>query len=305
MRFGRLSVRGVPIGPAVVRKGVAVAAFLLAGLAAPGLARAQVVTENAGTLSPETPIWQTRFEILKTKHVTDLRAAETFQWAPNGVMDFALTVPVHHRDVEFAGGLEDTLEGVGDASLRAKLSVWKEDEVMASTRFSAQAGVKVPTGRWHEEDSGLDIPRKLQLGTGGWDVYGGPLFTAIADRHRFAAELVGRYAFERDEFRLQPSLQIGLAYWYRVAPVRIEVAGEETEVRGVVEVTTQIYGQSEQDGRGIGDDGIITWLSPGLQVYPSLDVLFEASVQIPVIETVEDVRGDRKFGALVSVKFLF
>ncbi len=286
-----------------MRKRTAALALLLAG-GVPGLAWAQVVTENAGTVSPETPIWQTRLEVQKAAHATDLRAVESFFWAPNEVMDFGLSVPVHHRDVECAG-LEDTLEGVGDASLRWKYSIWKEDDVMASTRFSALAGVKFPTGPWHEEDSGVEVPRKLQLGTGGWDVYGGPLSTYIQDRHRFAAELVGRYAFERDDFRLQPSLQVGLAYWYRITPTRIETAGEDTEVRGVLELTSVFYGESERDGRGIGDDGNITWLSPGVQVYPSFWVLFEASVQIPVVETVEDVRGDRKFGALVSVKFLF
>lgn len=278
-------------------------ALLLAG-GAPGLAWAQVVTENAGTVSPETPLWQNRFEYLKTEHLTDLRVVESFFWAPNEVMDFGLAVPVHHRDVEFAG-LEDTLEGVGDASLRWKYSVWKEDDIMASTRFSALAGVKFPTGRWHEDDSGVETPRKLQLGTGGWDVYGGPLFTYIQDHHRFAAELIGRYAFERDDFRLQPSLQVGLAYWYRITPARIETAGEDTEVRGVIELTSVFYGESEVNGRGFGDDGNITWLSPGVQVYPSFWVLFEASVQIPVIESIEDARGDRKFGALLSIKFLF
>lgn len=286
-----------------MRKRKAVLALLLAG-GAPGLAWTQVVTENAGTVSPETPIWQTRFEIQKAAHATDLRAVETFFWAPNGVMDFGLSVPVHHSDVDFAG-LEDTLEGVGDASLRWKYSIWKEDDVMASTRFSALAGVKVPTGRWHEDDTGTEIPRKLQIGTGGWDVYGGPLFTYIQDRHRFAAELIGRYAFERDDFQLQPSVQVGLAYWYRITPARIETAGEDTEVRGVLELTSVFYGESERNGRGIGDDGNITWLSPGVQVYPSFWVLFEASVQVPIVETVEDVRGDRKFGALVSIKFLF
>lgn len=286
-----------------MRKQTVLVAFLLAG-GAPGLAWAQVVTENAGTVSPETPLWQTRFEYLKTEHATDLRAVETFLWAPNEVMDFGLSVPVHHRDIEFAG-LEDTFEGAGDASVRWKISIWKEDDVMASTRFAALAGVKFPTARWHEEDSGVELPRKLQLGTGGWDVYGGPLFTSIRDRHRFAAELIGRYAFERDDFRLQPSLQLGVAYWYRITPARIETAGEDTEVRGVLELTSIFYGESERDGRGIGDGGNITWLSPGVQVYPSFWVLFEASVQVPVVETVQDAQGDRKLGALVSIKFLF
>lgn len=285
------------------RTWTAVAALFLAG-GAPGLLWAQVVTENAGTVSPETPVWQTRFEYLKAGRVTDLRMVETFLWAPHEVMDFGLSVPLHHREVAFAD-LQETLEGLGDASARGKYSVWKEDDVMASTRFSTIAGVKFPTGRWHGKDSGVEVPRKLRLGTGGWDVYGGPLFTHIQDRHRFAAEIIGRYTFEREDFRLQPSLQVGLAYWYRIAPARIETAGEDTEVRGVLEITSVFFGESRWDGRGVGDDGNITWFSPGVQIYPSFWVLFEASVQIPVVETVQDAQGDRKFGALVSIKFLF
>ena len=176
---------------------------------------------------------------------------------------------------------------------------------MKSTRFSALAGVKVPAGRWHEEVDGFEVPRKMQFGTGSFDFYGGPLFTYINDRHRFAAEVIGRYNFEREDFRLQPSLRLGLAYWYRLTPERIETAGEDTEIRGVIELTSIFYGESKLDGHGLDDEGNITWISPGVQVYPSFWVLFEASIQIPVIETVEDVQGDRKFGFLLNIKFLF
>lgn len=101
----------------------AIVVLLLSG-GAPGLVWAQVVTENAGTVSPETPAWQTRFEYVKSERVTDQRMVETFLWAPNEVMDFGPSVPLHQREVAFAG-LDDTPEGVGDASTRWKYSVWK------------------------------------------------------------------------------------------------------------------------------------------------------------------------------------
>lgn len=287
-----------------MRGRTAVLGLLLAG-GVQGLAWAQVVTENAGTVSPETPIWQTRLEYSKAENLTDLRAVETFLWAPDGMMDFALSVPVAHRDVAFGSGIDGTLEGLGDASLRWKYSAYKADDVMKSTRFSTLLGIEFPTGRFREDVDGVDVPRKMQLGSGSFDFYGGPLFTHIDDRHRFAAEVIGRYNLEADDFRLQPSLRLGLAYWYRLWPERLEIAGEETEVRGVIELTSIFFGESKQGGRGLEDQGNITWLSPGIQVYPSLWVLFEASLQIPVIETVEDVQGDRKFGFLLSIKFLF
>lgn len=266
---------------------------------------AQIVTENAGTVSPETPIWQTRFEYSKAENVTDSRIVETYFWAPNPTMDFALAIPVIHRDVDLGNGGDGRLEGIGDATLRWKNSIWKLDDVMKSTRFSTLAGVKFPTGAWHDEVDGIDVPRKLQLGTGAFGFYGGPLFTQIDDRHRFAVEAIGAYDLEHDGFRLQPSLRLGLAYWYRIFPERIEIAGRDTEVRGVFELTSSFYGESDWRGQDQDDDGNITWLSPGIQIYPSTRWLLEASLQLPVIETLEDAQGDRKYGFLLSVKFLF
>jgi outer membrane putative beta-barrel porin/alpha-amylase len=265
---------------------------------------AQITVENAGTISPETPIWQSRLEYAKTEHTTDIRLLEKFDWAPNEVMDFELAVPLVHRDVEF-DAVDGTLEGIGDASLRGKYLITKVDDVMASTRFAVLGGVRLPTGDFDEEEDGVELPRKMQLGTGAFGFYGGPLFTYINDRHRFAAELIGRYNLERDDFQVGPSLQIGLSYWYRITPATIEVAGAETEIRGVIEVTSTFYWESELPGEGTGDDGNITWLSPGVQIYPAFWALFEFSVQIPIVETVEDDHGDRKFGVLATMKFLF
>lgn len=265
----------------------------------------QIVTENAGTVSPETPLWQTRFEYFKAEHLSELRAIETFVWAPDPTMDFALSLPIIHRDFEFGAGIEDSIEGVGDLSLRWKYSLYKTDDVMKSTRFSLLLGSKFPTGPRHEEAEGLRVPRKLQLGTGSFDFYGGALFTHIDDRHRFAAEIIGRHNLEADGFQLQPSLRVGLAYWYRLWPVRIETAGQETEIRSVIEVTSVFYGESRLEGSGLDDDGNVTWISPGVQIFPDPWILFEASVQIPFVETVNDGLGDLKFAFLVSVKFLF
>lgn len=277
---------------------------LMVAIASPP-AWGQIVTENAGTYSPETPFLQTRFEYARSEFVTEVRAAEVFLWAPANDMDLALNLPVLHRKVEFGNGNEGTLDGLGDATLRWKYWLFKEEGVMASTRFSGLLGVKLPTGRFDQKVDGVEVPRGLQLGTGSFDLYGGPLFTYIDNRHRVAAELIGRYNLERDGFQLQPSIRVGLAYWYRITPELIEVAGEKTEVRGVIEATSTFYGESELDGRGLGDRGNLTWLSPGLQVYPSMWALFEASVQIPIVQTMEDGQGDRKFGALFTVKFLF
>jgi hypothetical protein len=266
---------------------------------------AQIVNPNAGTTSPETPLWQNRLEYRKAANLTDVELEEKFFWAPSNSMDFALDLPLLHRDVEFGSGSSGTLEGLGDLSLEWKYSLYKENEVMQSIRLSSLLGITLPTGPFHEHLEGALVPQKMQLGTGAVGIYGGPLYTAIYDRHRIAAEAIAMYNTERDGFQLQPSARLGLSYWYRISPATIETAGQMTEIRGVLEVTSIFFGESRLGGRGLGDQGNVTWLSPGLQVYPAAWSLFEVSIQVPIFQNVHDVIGNQRYGVLFSFKFLF
>jgi hypothetical protein len=284
-----------------LRASVAVAGVVVA-LAA--RARGQILVENAGPISPETPALQSRLEFGLAENATDLRLVETGIFSPHASMDFALAVPLALRSIDLPGQ-EGALSGLGDASLRWKQMLWRTDDVMRSTRFAALAGVELPTGDSDEEIDGAEAPRKLQLGSGSFDLYGGPLFTHIVDRHRFAAELIGRANGVHDGFRLQNSVRAGLAWWYRVAPARLELAGEKTEIRAVLELTSTFYGESRQDGHGLDDDGNLTWIAPGIQIYPSTRCLLEANVQFPIVETMDDLFGDRKLAALLTFKVLF
>ncbi len=75
-------------------------------------------------------------------------------------------------------------------------------------------------------------------------------------------------------------MHCNLAYWYRITPgVHPPPDEEVTEVRGVV--------------------------APGIQIYPRRDVLVEASIQIPVVQSIDDALGNRRWRLLLAVKFLF
>lgn len=268
-------------------------------------ASAQIVVENAGTVSPETPILRTRFETARWDDGTDVRLTESYFWAPRPRLDFGLSVPLVRRELDSPLGPDAEYGGIGDVSFRAKHVFHQTDGVMRSTRFSALAGVELPTGSWHEEEGGVDVPRDLQVGTGTFGFYGGPLFTHIADRHRFAGEVIGQIHTERDDFEPGASLRLGGSYWYRFSPAIVEVAGEQTEFRGVVELTHVYFADGRVNGDRVGDGGTETTLSLGVQVYPTTTVLLEAAVQIPLHETTRDLRGDRGVGGLLTLKILF
>lgn len=128
-------------------RGALVFVGALALAAAPDAA-GQVITENGGVISPQTPILRESVSFLQTAQVKELRwGNQLIVSAPGIPLEAKVTLPVVYRHVEVAGGGgREDLFGVGDLSVRLKQSLWQTDAVMASTRFAALAEVTLPTG---------------------------------------------------------------------------------------------------------------------------------------------------------------
>ena len=281
------------------------AALLLAVLCR--AAQAQVVTENAGVISPETPIVREGLSVLDAENLREVRWEHQLIYALDPTREVKLTMPLVWRDVELAsaGGVEDAdLTGLGDVSLRFKQSLWQEDAVMASTRWAALAEVGAPTGDDDETENGVLIPRRMQLGTGDWSLGAGTAYTWIRDRQRFSAETLFRYRTRHEGLRLGETLDLNLAWWYRITPARFPPGDPPLEVRGVLELLSSYRWPSAGDGDQ-DDDGTLVWLAPGLQVYPSKSVLLEAALRAPIHQDLDDALGDRRWAGVLALKFLF
>jgi hypothetical protein len=281
------------------------AALLLAVLCR--AAQAQVVTENAGVISPETPIVREALSVLDAENLREVRWEHQLIYALDPTHEVKLTVPLVWRDVELAtaGGVEDAdLAGLGDASLRFKQSLWQEDAVMASTRWAALAEIGAPTGDDDDTENGALIPRRLQLGTGDWSLGAGTAYTWIRDRQRFSAETFFRYRTRHEGLRLGETLDLNLAWWYRITPARFPPGDPPLEVRGVLELVSSYRWPSAGDGDQ-DDDGALVWLAPGLQVYPSKTALLEVALRAPIHQDLDDALGDRRWAGVLALKFLF
>jgi hypothetical protein len=77
-----------------------------------------------------------------------------------------------------------------------------------------------------------------------------------------------------------------------------------SEVRGVVELLGS-HAFRKVGGSRADDDGTLLFLAPGIQVFRSTHVLFEANVAVPLYQDVDDDLGDRRWSALLTIKFLF
>lgn len=271
---------------------------------------AQILTENAGVTPPTIPTLRESVTYLAAENLESLRLVNQFLLGVTPQFELKLSVPaVLHQRASFrdaAGRIaSEDLWGLGDLQLAAKYSLFQTDEVMESTRWAALFGSSFPTGDDGERDDGVRLPRRMQLGTGAWALTGGTAFTVIRDRNRFSCDLKYEYHTRHEGIRLGDTLDLDLAYWRRLTPARFAARTREIEVRGVIEILTR-YRFSGRDRRGrIGDRGFVVWAAPGIQVYPRKDLLFEASVQLPIAQTIDDEIGDRRWGFLLAVKFLF
>jgi hypothetical protein len=279
--------------------------LLLAGIALVGpRATAQIVTENAGVISPGTPELHELFAITDAEHGRELMWTQQLIFAPDRHDELKLSLPWIDRTLEQTGSDLDA-RGLGDASLRWKHAFVRDDDVMRSTRWASLLEVVAPTGDGSDSDGGVQLPEDVRLSRGDWGAGAGAAFTHIVDRRRFAAEAMYRHWTSHDGYQLGDTVDLNFAYWYRIAPGRFERIEDVTEVRGVLELLSSYRWDADLHGQGVGNDGVLVSIAPGIQVYPKDWLLLEASLQLPVAQTMDDSVGDRTFGALFSVKVLF
>ncbi|MBI4605761.1 MAG: hypothetical protein HY721_27660 [Planctomycetes bacterium] len=274
-----------------------------------GSGHGQIFTENAGVISPETPIVRESVSALWAKHLREVRWTNQFLWGVTPKLELNLALPVVYRHTDFrvlGEGKEHHDDfGLGDAVVRGKASLYQVDEVLTSTRWAALGEVVAPTGDDDETDGGVRLPRRLQLGPGAWGFGAGSAFTVIRDRHRCSVEAFYRHHLGHDGVELGDEMRWNLAYWYRLYPPEFSAEKQQVEVRPVVELLST-YRFEDRGGAVTKDgEGFLMWLAPGLQVYPSRRVLLEASVSVPVLQTVDDNIGRRLVGLFFAVKFLF
>jgi hypothetical protein len=274
------------------------------------VAVAQIETEDGAVTSPELPTVREFLRYLEAENLQDLRLDTQLTRSLTRRLELRFTVPVHlHREVRFRsnGGVRQSkdLSGLGDAVFRAKYSLAQVDDIMESTRWAVLGELTAPTGDHDRSDGGVEIPRRLQLGSGTWGFGAGTVFTVVRNRHRASADFYYRYRTRHDGFQPGQTLSLDLAYWFRFHPVVFDPSKEQVEVRPVIELLSTQRFDSQGGGGSLGDEGLQTWMAPGLQIYASPRVQLEFTVKVPVIDTIDDVIGDRKWEAGAGVKIRF
>lgn len=204
----------------------------------------------------------------------------------------ALRLPFSSKRAERATMDTDAAQGLGDAEILAKYTVYRSGGLSGRHLFGVQAGLRMPTSREQTDSSGTPIDIDAQPGTGAWAPsfgvwygyfrYPMSVFVTVTDvvptSHGYQGlnqasallgTLTGQYAVTK-----RWSVQLGL----------------ESRIAG----HNRFYGVEDSDS-----GGVTVFAAPGVLFSLGENWILHASRQIPVLQHqhgIQDERGDLRIG---------
>ena len=237
-----------------------------------------------------------------------------------GVLPYAITpmwttrvvVPFVRKSMDFTplGGApgDYVTSGVGDVLVDTKWVFFSKNRLKGTTRLGIQGGVKIPMGSTGATmPDGTVAPRPLQLGSGSWDFPLKALFTMTRDRFGLLANAGYRINTNDDGIDAGDVFSYDVALGFRLAPWVYKTLRDKSlivylELNGEVARRGEIAGTPNPDS-----GGHVLFLSPDIQWIPAPWLLFEGSVQFPVVQ---DLNGaqlayDTRFQLGTRFRFSF
>lgn len=178
-----------------------------------------------------------------------------------------------------------TTSGVGDVIVDTKWIFLSNNRLGGTTRVGIEGGVKIPVGKTGATlPDGTVAPRPLQVGSGSWDFPFKALFTLTQRRNGLLANVGYRINTGDDGFKAANVFSYDLAVALRFVPwVYRKITDQSLVV--YLELNGEVSGEDKVEGAPNPDSGgHLLFLSPDLQWIPTPWLLFEGSVQIPIVQ---------------------
>ncbi len=225
-------------------------------------------------------------------------------FAPHQRVTTAVAVPVLYKrltrpEPRYANA------GLGDVTLMTKWAFLARDRFAGTARLALVGRARVPTGTTGATlDDGTPAPRALQLGSGA--VAGGASLVATITRNRWGltAALGHMRSATDDGYRIGPATQYDVALGIRI-PRYVETVRTRT-LQLYLEWNGLVAARDRQNGSPVPDTGgHVAFLSPGLQWVALPQLLFEGSVQVPVVQDLNGTQSDHGIRVALGSRFLF
>ena len=212
-------------------------------------------------------------------------------------------LPATFRELETPAGTRGA-DGIGDARLVARYTIYKKNAVGKTTRIAPFIGLKAPTGDNERTDVFGLLPAPLQPGSGSWDVFGGVIATlASVD---WNLDIQGSYQANTVAGGLRRGnvARADSSFQYRLLPRKLG-RDDKGYFYGVIEANLVRSGKMRVNGtRDPNTGGTTLSLVPGVQ-YATRRWIAEAAVQLPVIQDLNGSALERDFAVLAGLRVNF
>ncbi len=210
-------------------------------------------------------------------------------YAINPMWTTRVIVPFVRKSMDFTSpdGVRRnyTTSGVGDVIVDTKWIFLSKNRLGGTTRAGIEGGVKIPVGKTGATlPDGTVAPWPLQVGSGSWDFPFKALLTLTQRRNGLLANVGYRINTTDDGFKAGNVLSYDVAVALRFVPWVYKKITDQTlvvylELNGEVAAEDEI-GRTANPNSG----GHLLFLSPDLQWIPTPWLLFEGSVQFPIVQ---------------------
>ena len=192
--------------------------------------------------------------------------------------------------------------GLGDASLFARYTVYKDNFRGGNFRIAPFAGVETPTGEDDESDSFGRLPTSVQPGSGSWDPFAGVVATYQVLDFQLDAQASYRVNTEANGFEFGDVARFDASLQYRLWPRELK-GGVPGFLYGILEANL-IHKDRNEDG-GVDDPnsgGTTLFLTPGLQ-YVTKRWIVEAAVQLPAVQDLNGTALENDYVVRAGFRF--
>lgn len=267
-------------------------------LALPGTAPAQIVAPAGRTLFNRTVMIRSFVRLdnfaegvpgLRVRTITNPYAVVWGAYPNLNLTFVAPLVTVQSQD-RVNPSREFTTTSFADGAVFARYDLLRKNVPRGYTRFSPEAGVKVPSGG--------------AFGSGSTDFIGALIFSHVRDPHWLIADTQFTYTTTGDDgLRLGNQWNYDVAYLYRLLPWKalgIPALYLVVEMNGLHSRRARLNG-TQLAATG----GNLVFLSPGVEFQPTSRLLLEFSSPIPVGRDLNGNQFRPTSSFILGVRWLF
>ncbi len=217
-------------------------------------------------------------------------------------------LPYLHKELEatMPGGGRATRNdnGIGDARLFGRYTIFKNNFPGGSFRVAPFAGIELPTGDDDESDGLGTLPATLQLGSGSWDSFAGVVATYQTLDYQIDAQVSYKVNTEANNFEFGDETRFDASLQYRLWPRDLSV-GVPGFLYGILETNVTYRGKNVFGGVDDPNSGGTTlFVAPGLQ-YVTKRWILEAIVQLPAFQDLNGTALGDDFIVRAGFRFNF